>query len=256
MNVEQAPRKEVLGLIAGQARLRYELDDPTLAKADVDLGQPMTLKAGRHRGPRRPGRGARDVGLSYRVTEDGKLFITTAARLAEETGKKGAVIEGPPVKLTLSQPLKPSDPSYRELTRDAYARRLAGQGLREDVVQFILDQYGQALFEPKELIVLAHLSREAIDEAVLLDVFPPPKKFVRTALVVVHGVDPRLQDRARSWSSSSATVAPRPAKRPRPGSSRWARSPSRCWRTPCANKDVEIVFRAERLLLKLGRSVP
>ena len=73
------------------------------------------------------------VGLSYRVTEDGTLFITTAARLAEDTGKKGAVIEGPPVKLTLSQPLKPSDPSYRELTRDAYARRLARQGLREEV---------------------------------------------------------------------------------------------------------------------------
>ena len=45
------------------------------------------------------------------------------------------MIEGPPVKLTLSQPLKPADPSYRELTRDAYARRLAGQGLRDDLVQ-------------------------------------------------------------------------------------------------------------------------
>ena len=31
----------------------------------------------------------------------------------------------------------------------------------------------------------------------LLDVFPPPRKIVRTALLVVHGVDPRLQDRAR-----------------------------------------------------------
>ena len=41
-DVEQAPRKEVLDLIAGQARLRYELDDKTLAKAEINLGQPMT----------------------------------------------------------------------------------------------------------------------------------------------------------------------------------------------------------------------
>ena len=52
----------------------------------------------------------------------------TAARLATETGKK-TVIEGPPVKLTLSQPLRPKDPSFREVTRDAYARRLARIGI-------------------------------------------------------------------------------------------------------------------------------
>ena len=174
-----------------------------------------------------------NLGLSYRVTEEGKLFITTAARLAEDTGKKGGVIEGPPVKLVMSQPRKPSDPSYREITRDTLTRRLAGQGLREDVVQLLLAQYGQALFEPGELIVLAHLSREAIDEAVLLDVFPPPKKFVRTA--------PRWSSTASTLAcrtapepscNSSATSPTRPANRPRPGCSSWARSPSRPWKTP------------------------
>ena len=144
-----------------------------------------------------------NIGLSYRVTDEGKLFITTAARLADETDKKGGVIEGPPIKLVMSQPRKAGDPSYRELTHDALASRLAGQGLRDDVVQFILAQFGQQLFEPGELIVLAHFSREAIDEAVLLDVFPAPKKLVRTALLVVHGVDPRLQDRARVFVAAA-----------------------------------------------------
>ena len=89
VTVEQAPRREVLDLITRQARLRYELDDRTLAKEQIDLGQPTTLKA--------PSIAARDalaevlgnIGLSYRVTEEGKLFITTAARLAEDAGKKG-----------------------------------------------------------------------------------------------------------------------------------------------------------------------
>jgi hypothetical protein len=256
VTVEQMPRKDVLSLIASQARLRYELDDRTLAKEQVDLSQPMSLKAGRIAARDALADVLGNLGLSYRVTEEGKLFITTAARLAEDTGKTGTVIEGPPVKLNMSQPRQPSDPSYRELTRDALTRRLAGQGLRDDQVQILLAQYGQALFEPGELIVLAHLSREAIDETVLLDVFPPPKKLVRTALLVVYGVDPRLQDRARALvqqlGDPSYTV--REAAEARLTEIGPVAVP--VLEDALTNKDVEIVFRAERLLLRLNRPVP
>ena len=116
VNVEQAPRKEVLNLVAGQARLRYELDEKTIVKADVNLGKPMTPEGRSVAARNALAEVLGTVGLSYRVTEDGTLFVTTAARLAEDAAKKGAVIEGPPIKLTLSQPLKASNPSYRELT--------------------------------------------------------------------------------------------------------------------------------------------
>jgi hypothetical protein len=254
VTVEQVPRREVINLITQQARLRYEVDDRTLAKEQIDLGQPTSLKA--------PNIAARDalaevlgnIGLSYRVTDEGKLYITTAARLADDSGKK-TVVEGPPIKLTMSQPRKASDPSYRELTHDALARRLAGQGLREDVVQLILAQYGRQLFEPGELIVLAHFSRDAIDEAVLLDVFPPPKKMVRTALLVVHGVDPRLQDRARTFVQQLGD----PSYKVRESAEAKLRELGPVavpvLEDALVNKDVEIVVRAERLLLLLHRSV-
>jgi len=256
VTVEQAPRRDVLGLILRQARLRYDIDDRTLAKEQINLGEPMTMRA--------TGIAARDaladvlgnLGLSYRVTEDSKLFITTAARLAEDTGKKGAVIEGPPVKLGMSQPRKVGDPSYRESTRDALARRLAGQGLRDDVVEFLLEQYGKVLFEPGELIVLVHLSRDAIDETVLLDVFPPPKKLVRTALLVIHGVDPRLQDRARVLVKQ---LGDKSAKERESAESRlFEMGPVAVpvLEDALTNKDIEIVFRAERLLMKMNRPVP
>ena len=162
VNAEQVPRKDVLNQVASQARLRYDLDEKAIAKDKIDLGKPMTLKAARV--------AARDAladvlgtaGLSYRVTEDGTLYITTAARLAEDTEKKGAVIEGPPIKLTLSLPFKTDNPSYRELTRDSYARRLARQGLREEVLNTLLDQYASAIFAPEGLIVIAHYTRDAI----------------------------------------------------------------------------------------------
>jgi hypothetical protein len=256
VNVEGAPRKEVLALVAGQARLRYEVDDPTLAKADVDLSRPMSLKAGQL--------AARDaladilgtVGLSYRVTEDGTLFITTAARLAEDSGKKGAVIEGPPVKLTLSKVMRPTDAAYREITHDAYTRRLIGQGMRTEVVQTYLDQYGKDLFEPGGLIVLAHLSRDAIDEVVLLDVFPPPKKFVRMAAVVAHGVDPRLQDRARTLVKQLGDSAHKAREVAEAQLFEMGPVAVPALEDALRDKDVEIVFRSERLLMRLNRPVP
>lgn len=256
VNVEEAPRKDVLDLVTGQARLRYELDDKTLAKDNVDLGKTMTLKAGSI--------AARDalaevlgaVGLSYRVTEDGTLFITTAARLAEESGKKNTVIEGPPVKLTLSQPLKASDPSYRELTRDSYTRRLNRQGLSDEALRPLLDQYGDALFAPNELIVLAHYSRDAIDEAVLLDVFPAPKKLVRTAVVVLHGIDPRLLDRARELVKKLGDNQPKARESAESKLFELGPVAVPVLEDALHDSDLEIVFRAERLLLKLNRQVP
>jgi hypothetical protein len=256
VTVQQAPRRDVLNLVAGQARLRYELDDRTLAKDQIDLGQPMSMNE--------PRIAARDalaevlggLGLSYRITEEGRLFITTAARLAEDAGKKGGVVEGPPVKLVMSQPRKPSDPSYRELTRDALTRRLSGQGLRADVVQLLLAQYGQALFEPGELVVLAHLAREALDEAVLLDVFPPPRKLARTATLVIHGVDPRLQDRARALVQQLGDKSYKARETAESRLLELGPVAVPALEDALTNKDVEIVFRAERLLLRLNRPVP
>jgi hypothetical protein len=255
VNVEKAPRHEVLALVARQARFRYDVDAPTLAKENVDLNQPLTMKAGTLAARDALAEVLGTVGLSYRVAEDGSLFITTAARLAAETNKK-AVIEGPPVKLTLSQPVKPKDSSFREFSRDAYARRLEKQGLRAEVVRTYLDQYAPALFEPKGLIVLAHLSREAIDEVVLLDVFPSPKRFVRTAVVVAHGIDPRLQDRARALVKQLGDMTPKAREDAETQLFEMGPVAVPVLEDALRDKDVEVVFRAERILLRLNRQVP
>lgn len=255
VNVEKAPRRELLDLISTQARFRYELDEPTLAKDDVDLGGLVTMKAGTIAARDALSEVIGSVGLSYRVAEDGSLFITTAARLAAETNKKAA-IEGPPVKLTLSQPLKGSDSSYRELTRDAYARRLEKQGMRKEVVDIYLDQYAKPLFEPTGLIVIAHLSRDALDEAVLLDVFPAPKKIVRTAAIVSHGIDPRLQDRARNLVKRLGDDSPKLRDEAEDQLFELGPVAVPVLEDALREKDIEIVFRAERILLKLNRQVP
>ena len=255
-SIDQASRKEILGVITSQVRLSYDLDDKAIAKADVNLSQPSSLKAN--------GTAARDalvellggVGLSYRVTEEGRLFITTAARLAEEGIKKGKVIEGPPVKLAMGPVSRPTDPSFPAATVGELAKRLARQGLRDEAAKNLLRQYGKALFEPGELVVLAHLSREAIDDAAVVEVFPPPRKSVRTALVVVHGVDPRLQDRAKEFVKQLGddTYKVRETAEARLLELGPVAIPS--LEDALKNKDAEVVFRAERVMLKLNRPVP
>ena len=254
--VEQRPRREVLELIGSQARIPFEIDDATIADAEIDLGAPIDLQA--------EGLAVRDAladvlgaaGLSYRITNRGQLFVTTAARLAEDLDDSGRALEGPPVDVLMSQPLESSDPSYRETTRDALARRLLDQGLREDVARVLLDEYGPSLFEPDELIVLAHLAPDAIDEATPLDVFPPPRTLVRVALVVVHGVDPRLQDRARDLVRQLG--APAPGLRDAAESQLFELGPAiiPALEDALTDQDIEVVFRAERLLLRLDRPVP
>ena len=106
------------------------------------------------------------------------------------------------------------------------------------------------------MIVLAHFSREAIDEAVLLDVFPAPKKMVRTALLVVHGVDPRLQDRARTFVKQLGDPSYKVRETAEAKLQELGPVAVPVLEDALINKDVEIVVRAERLLLKLNRSVP
>jgi hypothetical protein len=124
------------------------------------------------------------------------------------------------------------------------------------VIALLLTQYAKLLFEPGELIVLVHFSREAIDEAVLLDVFPQPKKLVRTALLVVHGVDPRLQDRARAFVKLLGDKSPKERESAEARLFEMGPVSVPVLEDALTDKDVEIVFRAERLLLRLNRQVP
>ena len=102
---------------------------------------------------------------------------------------------------------------------------------------------------------MAHLSREAIDEIVLLDVFPTPKKFVRMAAVIAHGVDPRLQDHARLLVKRLGDLGPKAREEAETQLFELGPSPFPSLEDALREKDIEIVFRAERILLRLNRQV-
>ena len=193
-----------------------DVDTATLAKEQIDLNQPMNITANNL--------AARDAlaevlgspGLSYRVTEEGKLYITTAARLAEDATKKGVVIEGPPIKLVMPPARKPTDPGYREITRDTLARRLAGQGLRSECVELLISQYAPVLFEPTEMIVIAtsRATRSTIRSSSTSS--HPPRSSSALPLWSSTAWTLAFRTEPANWSTSSAIDPPSPAKPPRP----------------------------------------
>jgi hypothetical protein len=91
---------------------------------------------------------------------------------------------------------------------------------------------------------------------VLLDVFPPPKAFVRTALVVTHGIDPRLQDRARTLVAQLGDATPKTRDSAETRLQELGAAAIPVLEDALKDKDIEVVFRAERLLLRLNRQVP
>ena len=89
-----------------------------------------------------------------------------------------------------------------------------------------------------------------------LDVFPAPRKLARTVLIVSHGVDPRLQDQARDLVKKLGDAAPKLRDSAETDLATLGPVAVPALEDALRDKDVEIVLRAERLLMKLNRQVP
>ncbi len=72
---------------------------------------------------------------------------------------------------------------------------------------------------------------------------------------MIHGVDPRLQDRARGLVVQLGDKSPRSRESAETRLFEMGPAAIPVLEDALSSKDVEIVYRAERLLLKLGRAV-
>lgn len=251
------PVADVLQLIRTQTGLQTVRDDRTLADAEIDLDStPADLAAG--------SRPARDVlaemlgkaGLSYRITEDGTLFLSTSERLEAASDARPAQVKGPPVTLTLSDVFPASDPGYADVSDREFLRRLVSQGIREDRARATLDELGAHLFRPDRLIVLAHLDRATIDELVPLDVFPPVNRTVRVATVILSGIDPSLSDQAEQLVTQLGDPSARVRETAERDLQNLGPVAIPALNSALDHQDLEIVYRAERILRQLDQPIP
>jgi hypothetical protein len=155
----------------------------------------------------------------------------------------------------LSAPLKTDTPEFESATRKALAERLARAGLTAQESHLILSQYSKAFFESRELVVLFRLPPDAIDESVPLEIYPEPQKIVRVALALIRNIDPRSKDEVKALIArlGDKKYSDREAAEKR--LIELGVIAVTALKEALKDKDPEVVFRAERILLGRGEKI-
>jgi hypothetical protein len=194
---------------------------------------------------------ARQAGILPKVAEASKETPATTGEA------KAAVAPNPPAgfEVTLSDPLPAGSPEATALTTKALSDRLQRAGLSAHEAELFVAHYEHALFGGEAIIVLCRLDPSAIEEKLRLSIFPEPAKTVRVAMVLMRNVDPQFGNEIERLVAELGHVkySVREAAQNRLtdlGSLAFAPLYN-----AIKNPDLEVVMRAERILLNQNQSL-
>ncbi|HJT34847.1 MAG TPA: hypothetical protein VJ783_22660 [Pirellulales bacterium] len=156
----------------------------------------------------------------------------------------------PGVDVEMSAPLAKDSDELKE-AGESLAASLRQVGLTEKETELLLGRGLSNLFETKEMLVLFRLPPDAIEERLPLVAYPAPRKTVRTALVLVRNLDPKIKDEVQKLIADlgDEKYSVREAAEKRLLELGRLAVPALKEAAKPANKDLEVVFRAERILL-------
>jgi hypothetical protein len=170
---------------------------------------------------------------------------------------KAAVAANPPAgfEVTLSDPLPASSPEAASQTTKALSDRLQRAGLSAHEAELFVGQYAHALFDSEAIVVLARLDPSVIDEKLRLSIFPEPAKTVRVAMLLMRNVDPQFGSEIERLVAElgHAKYSVREAAQ-----NRLTELGSLAFGplyNALKNSDLEVVVRAERILLNQNQSL-
>lgn len=165
-----------------------------------------------------------------------------------------AQLAGDPVDVEMSAPLGEDAPEIAA-ARKELAESLKTQGLTEPEVELFMERAAPAIFGAKETIVVCRLPAEMIEERLPLVTYPAALKTVRTTLVVLRNVDPKLKDDVNKLATDlgAADYAKREAASTR--LLQLGRLAVPALKAALKSPDVEVQFRAEKILLDQGEKV-
>ncbi len=157
------------------------------------------------------------------------------------------------VELVLSDPLAAGSDEAHDKTFGELAKRLGQAGLSADEIDLFLSQYSSLLFEQERMIVACRLDPATIDKELTLSVFPVPEKIVRVPVLLVRNVDPQLPQHIdqliEDLGAESFADREQAEKQLILVGSRAFESLNKA----INHSDMEIVIRAERILLNQGQ---
>lgn len=162
--------------------------------------------------------------------------------------------EPPGIEVVMSPPL-PDDAGELAAMRAQLVESLIAAGLTPGEAELAISLVAESVLQSSELVVLVRLPQAAADEKLPLVFYPRATKTVRVPLLLVRKVDPRIKDEVQQLVAQlgSMVYAEREAadKRLRELGRLAVPALKECLTSP----DLEVVFRAERMLLALNESI-
>jgi hypothetical protein len=158
------------------------------------------------------------------------------------------------IDVEMSPPVAADDPSLEEAKtwlRDALVRA----GLTAGEADLFLSLYAKPFFESEEMVVLFRLPVDVIEQKLPLVVYPSPTQTVRVPLVLVRNIDPKIKDEVAQMVAQLGAIeyAVREAAEKR--LVELGRLAVPAVRTALSSPDLEVVFRAERILIRQNESI-
>ncbi|HEX5444958.1 MAG TPA: hypothetical protein VFW87_14065 [Pirellulales bacterium] len=156
----------------------------------------------------------------------------------------------PGVDVEMSQPLA-KDSDELKAVNESLTASLKQVGLTGQEAELLLGRGLNHLVETKEMLVLFRLPPDAIEERLPLVAYPAPRKTIRTALVLVRNLDPKIKEEVQKLIAElgAEKYSVREAAEKRLLELGRLAVPALKEAAKPANKDLEVVFRAERILL-------
>jgi hypothetical protein len=154
------------------------------------------------------------------------------------------------IDIPLSDPLASDSDEYQQRTAGELRKRVIAAGLSEAEADLLLSLHAPQLFGSEDMQVIVRLSPQALDELAPLVIEPDTAKIKRVALVVGRRVDPRLRADVEKLVQQLGDAAYPVREDAETQLRKLGRLAIPKLKDALKNTDLEVVLRAERLLLE------
>ena len=153
--------------------------------------------------------------------------------------------------IPLLGPFAADSEEFKQKTDGELRRRLTATGLNNGEVDLMLSLYSQYFFATDEIQLVYRISQEGIDELTPLTVEPDTTKIKRVAMVIARKVDPRLREDVQKLITELGDNSYAKRETAEKRLKELGSLSISGLKEAAKSKDLEVVMRAERVLLRL-----
>lgn len=144
----------------------------------------------------------------------------------------------------------------KSIPLDAWKDRIAATGLAPVDTDLILSILQNQASDKKRMTAIAQLDRDDLDRLIPEDVVPTPRKTVRVGLVVLKNIDPSILKEVDQLITQLGDTDWNKREAATKALAELGRAAEPQLQSATKNKDVEIAFRAEKLVKAIKSGNP